>query len=64
MRALLLDRPRPALDMAIFYVERVMRASSPDHKIAFRRKGIEMRWLDFLYAPLIGGLSLALLFIK
>jgi hypothetical protein len=47
---IMLDRPIPALDLALFYTERVIRA--PNNEVAFKRKGIDLYWHEYLYAQL------------
>ena len=61
-RALLLDRPLPALDAALFWSQRTLRA--PNYRVTFKRKGMELFWHEFLYAEFIVAIASFLLLLK
>jgi hypothetical protein len=58
----MLDRPLPALDLALFHTERVIRAHK--HEVVFKRKGIDLYWFEYLYVQLMLGLLGAILLLK
>jgi hypothetical protein len=58
----MLDRPIPALDLALFQTERILRARN--HEIVFKRKGIDLYWFEFLYAQLAVVVLGAILLLK
>jgi hypothetical protein len=53
---LYLDRPLPAIDLAQFKTERVIRAKR--HQIAFKRKGNAMGWVEYFNLEVFFGLGL------
>ncbi|KAI6234940.1 UDP-glucuronosyltransferase [Aphelenchoides fujianensis] len=63
-RRILLDRPLPALDTAIFYAERILRTRAPNHRISFKRKGMDLYWYEYLYAEAVVGLLSLILLVK
>ncbi|CAD5227146.1 unnamed protein product [Bursaphelenchus xylophilus] len=50
----LVDLPLPALELAKFHTERILRAR--DGKVVFRRKGMDLYWYQFLYLDLISAI--------
>ncbi|KAI6190907.1 UDP-glucuronosyltransferase [Aphelenchoides bicaudatus] len=59
---ILLDRPIPALDMALFQTERILRAHN--NEVVFKRKGIDLYWYEYLYVQLASVLLGAILLLK
>uniref|UniRef100_A0A0M3JZN4 glucuronosyltransferase n=1 Tax=Anisakis simplex TaxID=6269 RepID=A0A0M3JZN4_ANISI len=57
VKALWLDRVIPAMDHALFITEKILK--NPRKAINFKRKGIHIAWMQFIYVDLL----IALLFI-
>ncbi|KAI1707068.1 UDP-glucoronosyl and UDP-glucosyl transferase domain-containing protein [Ditylenchus destructor] len=49
-REIFLDRPMPSIDEAVFYTEKILR--TPNGRITFQRKGIDLSWAEFSYYEL------------
>lgn len=54
LKSFFLDRPIPSLDEAVFYTERILK--SPNGRIAFQRKGMDLSWAQFVYYEAALGL--------
>ncbi|KAI6174447.1 UDP-glucuronosyltransferase [Aphelenchoides besseyi] len=52
-REIMLDRPKDALDMALFYAERIVRTRAPNNRIVFQRKGMDLYWFEYLYSEFV-----------
>ncbi|KAI6222678.1 UDP-glucuronosyltransferase [Aphelenchoides besseyi] len=63
-REIMLDRPKDALDMALFYAERIVRTRAPNNRIVFQRKGMDLYWYEYLYSEFILLLISFVLLIK
>jgi hypothetical protein len=58
----MLDRPLASLNVAEFYVERILRARQGE--IVFKRKGTDLFWCEYLYWEVWVGLVGLLVFVK